>query len=142
MVQDLKVPPPPTLEELKSRPIGRTGAELVLRLRQEGLYVDWDSVAKVYRVTDREGKPLLILGTDGPVHSALVLAALGARKGWAPPVKREGYTRYPAERLPHGVEIHAVAPNDAPGIIGQGRTEAAAYQDVARIREAVNGDPR
>jgi hypothetical protein len=76
----LTEPAPPSLEDLRARPIGRTGVELVLRRRQEGLYVDWDPLAKVYRVTDHDGRALMILGTDGPVHSAVVLAALIAVK--------------------------------------------------------------
>ncbi len=95
-------------------------------------------MAKIYRVADHEGRALLILGTDGPVHSAVVFAALNARKGWAPLAKREGYTRYPGERLPTGAMLYAVTPNDAPGITGHGPTEAAAYEDVARIRSAVS----
>lgn len=133
-------PPPPTLDELRARPVGRTGAELVLRLREEFLLVTWDARATVFRVTDTENREVLIVGRAGPVHSAVVHSAvvhpaLAALKRWQPPVLRDGYTTWPAERQPTGGSIHAVMANDWPIAIGLGPSEAAAYKDLARIRE-------
>lgn len=129
-------PPPPTLEELRVRPVGRTGAELVLRLRQELLLVTWDEDAGVFRVTDTEDRLQMVLGTAGPVHSAVVFLALATMKHWQAPGQKPGYTTYPPERLPTGATIHAVRANDFPLAIGQGPTEAAAFMDLARIWEA------
>ena len=81
----LAEPAPPTLDELRARPLGRTGAQLLARLRLEGLLADYDPVAKVWQVATDEGLELLVLGTDNLVHSAVVFAALAAVKGWAPP---------------------------------------------------------
>lgn len=133
-------PPPPTIEELRARPVGRTGAELVMRMRDELLLVTWDSGAGtgegVFRVTDTEDRLLMILGTAGPVHSAVVFLALAAMKHWQAPARREGYTTYPPERLPTGAVLYAVLANDFPIAIGLGSTEAAAFQDLARLRHA------
>jgi hypothetical protein len=134
----LQEPAPPTLDELRARPTDRTGAQLVARLRLEGLLADYDQVAKVWRVATPEGLEVLVLGTDNLVHSAVVFAAIAAVKGWALPAPRAGYTNYPPEPQPHGATIHAVRPNDRPELFGLGATEAAAYADLARIREAVD----
>ena len=134
--------PVPSLDELRARPVGRTGAELVLRLRWELLQVHWDEQAGVFRVTDTEGRLLMILGTAGPVHSAVVFAALAAIKRWTSPMQRDGhgYTTWRPERQPAGGSIHAVMANDFPYAIGLGSSEAAAFGDLARMREAAKGD--
>src|ERR1043166_4307925 len=134
----LSEPVPPTLDELRARPTGRTGAQLIARLRLEGLLADYDPVAEVWRVATDEGLALLVLGTNNVVHSAVVSAAIAAVKGWALPAPRAGYTNYPPEPQPHGATIHAVRPNDRPELFGLGATGAAAYADLARIREAVD----
>jgi len=118
--------------------VGRTGAELVLQLREEFLIVTWDERAGVFRVTDTEDRLLLILGTDNLVHSAVVFAALAATKRWQPPARRGGYSTYPAERQPTGGAIYAVMANDWPVALGLGSSEAEAFKDLARIREAGN----
>jgi len=129
-------PPLPTLEELRARLVGRTGAELVLALRQALLLVTWDEGAGVFRVTDTEDRLLMVLGTDGPVHSAVVFLALAAMKHWQAPALKPGYTTYPPERQPTGTVIRAIKANDWPIAIGMGPTEAAAFGDLARIRHA------
>jgi hypothetical protein len=93
----------------------------------------------VFRVTDTEDRLLLVLGTAGPVHSAVVFAALAAAKRWELPAPRRhghGHTTWRPERLPTGPAIHAVLANDWPIAIGMGPTEAAAFADLARIRVA------
>jgi len=125
-----------SLEELRTRPVGRTGAELVLALRQALLLVDWDEAAGVFRVRDTENRELLLLGTAGPVHSAVVFEALATTKRWQPPALNSGHTTYRPEQLVTGERIYAVRGNEPPVAFGQGLTEAAAWKDLARIREA------
>lgn len=129
---------PPTLEELRARPVGRTGAELVLRLRLEMLLVEWDPKAEVFSVTDTGGRLVMVLGTAGPLHSAVVHQALAAAKRWEPPARRDGFSHWPAEKFPHGNTLFAVIANDWPVAIGQGDSGAAALRDLARIRETVS----
>jgi hypothetical protein len=117
--------------------VGRTGAELVLRLRAEGLQVPFDPAAGVYRVLDPGGTVRLVLGSDGPTHSAVVFAALAAVNRWASPVPRPGIRLLPGERQPTGGTLYAAVANDIPIGIGVGPSEAAAVRDLARIREAV-----
>lgn len=98
----------------------------------------WDEAAGVFRVTDTENRERMILGTAGPVHSAVVFSALAAMKRWETPRIRFGHRVWRPERLPTGQTLHAVMANDWPLAIEQGPTEAAAFRDLARIREAVD----
>ena len=111
----------------------------MLRLRWELLQVDWDEQAGLFRVHDTEGRLLMIIGTSGPVHSAVVFSALAALKRWQPAMPRDGHghTTWRPEHQPAGGSIHAVMANDWPLAIGLGPSEAAAFKDLARIRVAV-----
>jgi hypothetical protein len=127
--------PVPSLEELRARPVGRTGAELVLALRHALLLVTWDENAGVFRVRDTENRQLLLLGTAGPVHSAVVFEVLAVTKRWQPPSLNSGHISYRPEQLVTGERIYAVRGNELPVAFGQGPTEADAWKDLARTRE-------
>jgi hypothetical protein len=115
-----------------------------MRLRQELLLVTWDpgdgTGQGVFRVTDTEDRLLMVLGTDGPVHSAVVFLALAAMKHWQAPAQKPGYTAYPPERQPTGAVIYAVLANDFPIAIGLGPTEAVAFADLGADAGAPPGE--
>lgn len=129
--------PAPSPEDLRARPIGRTGAELVLCLREALLLVEWDAKAEVFSVIDTEGVRRMVLSTAGPVHSAIVFQALATMKRWQAPKLGEGFKWWPAERVPYGNTLFPVMARDWPLAIGQGTSGSDALRDLARIREAV-----
>lgn len=132
-------PAPPTLEELRTRPVGRTGAQLVLRLRFELLVVTWDNAGEYFQVCGTDNQLRMILGTAGPVHSAVVFQALAAVNRWEPPAPGRGHKTWKPEQQPTGERIFGVMSHEWPLAIGQGASEAAAFKDLARIREAGEG---
>ncbi len=131
-------PAPPTLEELRTQPLRRTGAELLAMLQREcflGAFRDG-----VALVRDTEDSLAMVLGAGGPVHSAVVHLAVAVAKRWVLPGRRgKGFTWWPAEDLADGSRVEAVLANEFPIAIGQGATKSAALLNLELLR-TVLGD--
>jgi hypothetical protein len=127
--------PPPTIEELLDRPVGRTGAELLRLLQARGFRTE--QLAGVYLIGDNSRRLLFVIGTEGRIHSAVVYATLALLKKWNPQPLPTGYTTLPEETLPTGEGIVGITASDFPFAIGSGPTAGAAFLDLERIRGAI-----
>lgn len=74
---------PPTFAELRARAKGRTGAELIYRLRENGFAVPWDATAKVFRVRDKAGIEILVIPTQNTLPDGFLIPALDLLEGAA-----------------------------------------------------------
>lgn len=67
---------PPTFAELRARPRGRTGTELIFRLREEGFAVTWEIRTGLFQVRDAAGRDLFTIPTDNALPGGFLLPAL------------------------------------------------------------------